>query len=116
MDASSSDNDIITRSLKEGIVTPENMRALIVAHPDQLKQPDSNNALPFHYACGTDFLYEPSGLIQSPEIIKMLLDAYPAAAEMKDKYGRTSLHRALAKGASIDIDIIKMHLDAYPVC
>ena len=42
----------------------------------------------------------------------MLLDAYPAAAEVTYAGGMTSLHWALQQGASVDV--IKMLLHAYP--
>ena len=48
----------------------------------------------------------------SPEIAKMLLEAYPAATEVKDSNNKNPLHCALEQDASVEI--VKMMLDAYP--
>ena len=96
----------IISSLKRGIVTPEITRALIAAHPYQLKQPDINKVLPLHYACGA------GGRMQSFEVIKILVDVYPAAVEIQETYNRTPLHLALEMGVSIEI--INLLLKAFP--
>jgi len=85
------------------------MSALVELHPDQLRQPDSKKALPLHYACDAD--YYGYVRVQSHEIIKMLLEAYFAAAETRGDNYRTPLYWALEKGASAEI--IKILLDAF---
>ena len=42
----------------------------------------------------------------------MLLEAYPAATEVKDSNNKNPLHCALEQDASVEI--VKMMLDAYP--
>ena len=104
-------NEIRSSLQGRHVVTAERMSALVESHPDQLRQPDSKKALPLHYACGANY-YGESDHIQPHEIIKTLLDAYPAAAEVKDKRDKTPLHWALELGASIETTSILY--DVYP--
>jgi hypothetical protein len=64
---------------------------------------DKRNRTPLNWALGMG---------TSADVVKMILDAYPLAAEMKDSENGTILHCILENGASADI--VKMVLDAYP--
>jgi hypothetical protein len=101
----------IIETLKQGPVTVEKINELIASHTENPKHSDINNALLLHRACGAIYFGDKSHL-QSVEVIKVLLDAYPVAAEVKDTWNRTPLHWALQQGASVEV--IKMLLDAYP--
>merc|ERR1711865_573671 len=49
---------------------------VLAADPDAVKQPDDGRRLPLHIACGN------SG---SVDVVQMVLDAYPAAMQVKNK-------------------------------
>jgi hypothetical protein len=48
----------------------------------------------------------------STEVIKMLMDIWPEAAEIRDEHDQTPLHLGVANSASPDS--IKMVIEAYP--
>ena len=105
-----SPNEIV-QALTSGPVTVERINKLIAAHTEQLSRSDDKGALPLHYACGANH----NGIIghrQSYDVIKALLEAYPATAEVKDRDNMTPLHFALWEGYSSEI--VKMLFDSYP--
>jgi ankyrin repeat protein len=77
---------------------------ILLKHPKAVKQKDNYGMLPLHHA-----LYCKA----SPNIIKMLFEAYPEAVKVKDCfYGMLPLHVALRHKASPDITT--MLFAAYP--
>ena len=90
------------------------INTLITAHPEQVSLVDKNGAHLLHYACGSDYTFgtNTANRAHSLGVIKVVLDAFPAAAEVRDCQRRTPLHVVLAKGASSDI--VKMIFDSCP--
>ena len=99
--------NLLSEALKEGpIPFVELKRQLTKTRIRDLRRVDKDGALPLHYACGFN-----TGVLQPPEVIEVLIETYPAAAEgkitYKDSSGytiqKTALHYALSNGAGYGI-------------
>jgi Ankyrin repeats (3 copies) len=82
----------------------ELVQALILAHPDGLKLPESAyQRLPLHIACRKH---------ANPHVVDLLLQKYSYAALVPDILGRLPIHYALSNGA--DTVILDMLMEAHP--
>lgn len=85
---------------------PDLMKRLIKLAPDTLiAQHISNGWTPLHVACFSG---------ASCDIIRMLVEARPKSAELKDKVGRLPLHIACGCEYSASPNVLKLLLKAYP--
>ncbi len=80
------------------------VKSILQLAPDAIHKKNTAGYLPLHYAC----LFK-----ASPDVIKMLFEAYPQAAKVQCRFGKTlPLHYACSCNESLEI--IKIILDAYP--
>ena len=102
--------NLLSEALKQGpIPLVEMKRQLTKTRIRDLRRVDKDGALPLHYACGFQ-----TGILQSPEVIEVLVVTYTAAAEVKIAYKdtsgytmhKTALHFALINGAGYGISFI----------
>ena len=84
------------------------VQLLMAADADNfaVQQVDSDGNLVLHSACEHK---QPN-----PEVIKLVMEAYPLGLQKKDKDGNLPLHSALEVGDVMPADIIKEMLELYP--